>query len=178
MRDYGNEEKLQSDWCWSVQNGRTTLCIICHQTLSPRVRVWLRKTSTTWCESSCPLSGVKRCLLFGGSVCISYIGGSASAKARCPLDGGVRYLECPLKEVPLYSHSRTIITSLKLIATCHTCTNSLSGCVHNHKSIATALFHSWTKPWQQTELGWYCGSMTTFCRSYLKLANLKCSPSS
>ena len=38
-----------------------------------------------------------------GSVSISYIGGSAGAKARFPLDGGVRYLECPLKDkVPLY----------------------------------------------------------------------------
>ena len=24
MHDYDNEEKLQSDWCQSVQNGRTT----------------------------------------------------------------------------------------------------------------------------------------------------------
>ena len=53
--------------------------------------------SISMCKSSCPLSGVKRCPLFRGSVYISYIGGSAGAKARCPLDGGVRYLECPLK---------------------------------------------------------------------------------
>ena len=45
MRDYGNEEKLQSDWCRSVQNGRTTPRIASHQTLSPRVRVWLRETN-------------------------------------------------------------------------------------------------------------------------------------
>ena len=36
--------------------------------------------------TSSPLSGVKRCPLFRGSVYISYIGESASAKARCPLD--------------------------------------------------------------------------------------------
>ena len=65
------------------------------------IRGLLQQASITWCKSSCPLSGVKRCPLFGGSVYISYIGGSASAKARCPLDGGVHYLECPLKEVPV-----------------------------------------------------------------------------
>ena len=74
----------------------------CHAPLSG-IRGLLQCASITWCKSSCPLSGVKRCLLFGDSVYISYIGGSASAKARCPLDRGVRYLECPLKEVPLYS---------------------------------------------------------------------------
>ena len=56
------------------------------------IRGLLQCASTTWCKSSCPLSGVKRCPLFGDSVCI---GGLASAKARCSLDGGVRYLECP-----------------------------------------------------------------------------------
>ena len=35
----------------------------------------------------------RRCLLFGGSVYISYIGRSAGAKARRPLDGGVCYSE-------------------------------------------------------------------------------------
>ena len=40
------------------------------------------------CKSSCPLSRVKRCLLFGGSDYISYIERSAGAKARCPLDRG------------------------------------------------------------------------------------------
>ena len=74
----------------------------CHAPLSG-IRSLLQCASTTWCiaKSSCPLSGVKRCPLFGGSVCISYIGGSVGAKARCPLDRGVRYVECPLKEVPL-----------------------------------------------------------------------------
>ena len=81
-----------------------------HSDIEPRVRCraplsgirgLLQCASTTWCKSSCPLSGVKRCPLFGGSVCISYIGGSASAKARCSLDGSVHYLECQLKEVPL-----------------------------------------------------------------------------
>ena len=61
------------------------------------IRGLLQCASTTWCKS-CPLSGVKRCPLFGGSVCISYIGGSAGTKARrCLLDGGVCYLECLLK---------------------------------------------------------------------------------
>ena len=36
MRDYDNEEKLQSDWCRSVQNGRITQRIVSHQILSPR----------------------------------------------------------------------------------------------------------------------------------------------
>ena len=57
------------------------------------------------CKSFCPLSGVKRYPLFGGSDFI--IGGSASAKARCPLDSGVHYLKCPLKEVPLYILARS-----------------------------------------------------------------------
>jgi hypothetical protein len=60
------------------------------------IRDLLQCTSIGSCKSSCPLSRVKRCPLFGGSDCISYIGRSASAKARRPLDGGVRYLECPL----------------------------------------------------------------------------------
>ena len=55
MRDYGNEEKLQSDWCRSVQNGRTTPRIASHQTLSPRVRVWLRETNA---ESPTRTSGL------------------------------------------------------------------------------------------------------------------------
>ena len=33
--DYGNEVKLQYDWCRSVQSARTTPCIASHQTLSP-----------------------------------------------------------------------------------------------------------------------------------------------
>ena len=37
--------------------------------------------SISWCKSSCPLSGVKRCPLFRGSVYVSYIGGSAGAWA-------------------------------------------------------------------------------------------------
>ena len=53
--------------------------------------------SISWCKSSCPLSGVKRCTLFGGSVYISYIGGSAGAWAICPLGGGVRYLESVIR---------------------------------------------------------------------------------
>ena len=57
----------------------------------------LQCASISLCKSSCPLSRVKRCPLFEGSVYISYnIGGLADAKARCPLDRGVRYLECPL----------------------------------------------------------------------------------
>ena len=85
-----------------------------HSDIKPRVqhhaplssiRGLLQCASITWYKSFCPLSGVKRCLLFGGSVCIGYIGGSAGAKARCLLDVGVCYLECPLKEVPLYVHN-------------------------------------------------------------------------
>ena len=34
--------------------------------------------------------------LFGDSVCISYIGRSANAWVRCPLDRGVCYLESSL----------------------------------------------------------------------------------
>ena len=47
MRDCGNKEKLQSDWCRSVQNGITTPCIASHQTLSLCVRVWLHETRYT-----------------------------------------------------------------------------------------------------------------------------------
>ena len=70
-----------------------------HGDIEPRVRRHaplscisglLQCASTTWCKSSYPLSGVKRCPLIGGSVCISSIGESASAKARYPLDGDVR----------------------------------------------------------------------------------------
>ena len=59
------------------------------------IRGLLQCTSISSCKSSCPLSEVKRCPRLG-SVYISYIGRSAGAKARRPLDGGVRYLECPL----------------------------------------------------------------------------------
>ena len=76
----------------SQESGAKPLC--------PGIRGLLQCASTTWCKSSYPLPGIKRCPLFGGSVCM---GRSSGAKARCPLDGGVRYLECPLKEVPLYS---------------------------------------------------------------------------
>ena len=68
----------------------------CDYTPLSVIRGLLQCTSIGSCKSSCPLSGVKRCPLFGGSVYISYIGRSAGAKARRPLDGGVRYLECPL----------------------------------------------------------------------------------
>jgi hypothetical protein len=61
-----------------------------------RYKRFITMASISSCKSFCPLSGVKRCPLFGGSGCISYIGRSAGAKARRPLDGGVRYLECPL----------------------------------------------------------------------------------
>ena len=83
-----------------------------HSDTEPRVRCHaplsgigglLQCASISSCKSSCPLSEVKKCLLFEGSVYISYIGGLAGAKARCPLDRGVCYLECPLKEVPLYT---------------------------------------------------------------------------
>ena len=36
--------------------------------------------------------------------CFYYIGGLAGAKTRCLLDGGVRYLDCLLKEVTQYCH--------------------------------------------------------------------------
>ena len=83
-----------------------------HSDTEPRVRHhapvsgkggFFQCVSISSCKSSRPLSGVKRCPLFGGSVYISYIGGLAGAKARCLLDRGVCYLECPLKEVPLYT---------------------------------------------------------------------------
>ena len=47
-------------------------------------------------------------------VLFSYIGGLAGAKARCLLDGGVHYLECPLKEVPLYCHKEPRNLNLQL----------------------------------------------------------------
>ena len=69
-----------------------------HGDIEPRVRRHaplsgirgLLQCMITWCKSSCPLSGVKRCPLFGGS---GYIGGSASAKVRCGIrrPGDVRY---------------------------------------------------------------------------------------
>ena len=59
-------------------------------------RVFLQCTSIDSCKTSCLLSGVKRCPLFGGSIYISYIGRSAGAWVRCPLDGSVHYSECLL----------------------------------------------------------------------------------
>ena len=58
----------------------------CHAPLSVTGGL-LQRASISWCKSSCLLSRTKRCLLFGGSVYISYIGGSASVKPRCPLLG-------------------------------------------------------------------------------------------
>ena len=43
-------------------------------------------------QDACPLSVFKRCPLFGSLVYTTYI----SAKARCPLNRGVCYLESPL----------------------------------------------------------------------------------
>ena len=41
--DYGNTEKLQSDWCRCVQPGTTTQYIASHRILSPHVRFWLHE---------------------------------------------------------------------------------------------------------------------------------------
>ena len=76
----------------SQESGATPLCpvykIYCNVLVPLRASLLVRYPE---------LRGVR----YSGIVCINYIGGSVLAKARCPLDGGVRYLECPLKEVPL-----------------------------------------------------------------------------
>ena len=79
--------------------------------------------SISSCKYSCPLSVVKRGPLFGGSVYISYIG-LAGAKVRCPLDGGVRDLECLLKEVLLYA---------PILCTLDYCISSIS--YHTHETL-------------------------------------------
>ena len=62
-----------------------------HTPLSVK-RGLLQCTTIGSCKTSCPLFGVKRCPLFGGSVCISYskIGwcmGQMSVRRKCPLFG-------------------------------------------------------------------------------------------
>ena len=59
-----------------------------HAPLSVK-RGLLQCTRISSVKTSCPLSGVKRCPLFRGSVYINYIGRSASAWVGCPLDGDV-----------------------------------------------------------------------------------------
>ena len=59
------------------------------------IRGLLLCTSISLCKS-CPLSGVKRCPLFGGSLYTSYIGRLAGAKARLPeiMEPGLEWVEC------------------------------------------------------------------------------------
>ena len=66
--------------------------IFVHAPLSVK-RGLLQCTSIGSVKTSCLLSGVKKCPLFGGLIYISYIGRSASAWVRCPLDGDVLLFE-------------------------------------------------------------------------------------
>jgi hypothetical protein len=82
----------------SLKSSKLSKQPLVRHALRPRslsgIRGLLQCGSISSCKSSCPLSGVtcKRCPLFGGSGCISYIGRSVGAKARRPLGGGVPYL--------------------------------------------------------------------------------------
>ena len=51
----------------------------------------------------CPLFGVRRWLLFGGSKCIGIMGRSNGGSATVRSRGGVRSMEGPSSEVLLYT---------------------------------------------------------------------------
>ena len=69
-----------------------------------------------WCRKKCPLYG--RCPLFGVSVIrrffrYSIIGKAVSISRTVRYTVGVRYSECPLKEVSLYYMFYIIIVNIR-----------------------------------------------------------------
>ena len=99
-RDYGNAVKLQSDWCRPVQGAGTTPCIASHQTLSPRVRVWLRETSgTAWQELETTLPRSSK--IVATTSWTAY----KSGKVIQTLADGDHFVIAPFAPDPFYLHS-------------------------------------------------------------------------
>ena len=57
----------------------------------------------------CPLSGIRSCPLFGSCKCIASTGIAVGTATVVRYSGDVRYWECPLSEVPLYTLFSQII---------------------------------------------------------------------
>ena len=60
------------------------------------------QTTVLWWHALCPLSGVERCPLLGGSKCIIYMAKSIGGTGFVRCIEVVRSSECPLIEVLLY----------------------------------------------------------------------------
>ena len=68
---------------------------------------------------------------------VTYIGGSAGAKARCLLDRGVHHLECPLFEVPLYLRIiTTILTNTSMSINIYQKTSATSAYIWSNGIVA------------------------------------------
>ena len=73
----------------------------------PLVR-YRRCASIGKCRSvreTCPLSGIRSCPLFGSCKCIASTGIAVGTATVVRYSGDVRYWECPLSEVPLYTRN-------------------------------------------------------------------------